>query len=274
MKEVQKHYNYLCSKGYEVVFTALQGSQNYGLDEYSQEYTSDVDTKSIVLPKFEDFVAARQPVSAVEIIKDDLDREVHVEVKDIRIMFEMFLKENISYIELLYSKYVVVNPKYQKWVDRLMENRDFIASFDVKQFAKCIAGMAYEKQKALCHPYPAVAEKIAAFGYDGKQLSHTARLLVFITEYAAGVPIEYCYTVPEVYKDTIMNYKKQLDEYGLPLSCEDAIERMNEYVERIKNIKNEIVDCDDYGIYVGVRDFLNKMKVLILKQYFIEQLDS
>lgn len=32
MKRVQEHYNYLKEKGFEIVFLALQGSQNYGLD--------------------------------------------------------------------------------------------------------------------------------------------------------------------------------------------------------------------------------------------------
>ena len=272
--KVAEHYRFLEDKGYEVVFTALQGSQNYGLDEYTDEYMSDVDTKSIVLPKFEDFVAAKQPVSAVEHIYDELGRDTHAEVKDVRIMFEMFLKENISYIELLYSKYVIVNPKYQWWYDELIKYRDEIAYYDVKQFAKCVAGMAYEKQKALCHPYPAVADKIAAFGYDGKQLSHTARLLIFINLWKLGLPIKDCYTVPYMYKDTLMNYKKQLDENGLPLDCAEAIKRMDDYVERIKAMKDEIVNSDEYGINVGAREFLERMKVEILKGWFLEELGS
>ena len=36
----KKHYDYLQSLGYEVVCVCLQGSQNYGLDEYSDEYMS------------------------------------------------------------------------------------------------------------------------------------------------------------------------------------------------------------------------------------------
>lgn len=271
--KVAEHYRFLEDKGYEVVFTALQGSQNYGLDEYTDEYMSDVDTKSIVLPKFEDFVAAKQPVSAVEHIYDELGRDTHAEVKDVRIMFEMFLKENISYIELLYSKFVIVNPKYQWWYDELMKYRDEIAYYDVKQFAKCLAGMAYEKQKALCHPYPSVADKIAAFGYDGKQLSHTARLLIFITMWYAGAPIGECYTVPEMYRDILMNYKKERDEEGLPLSCESAVKLMDTFVEQIKAIKDEIVESDEYGIRISAREFLEQMKIEILKGWFREQLD-
>ena len=38
MKRVQEHLEYLSRNGYEVVFIALQGSQNYGLDIYTDEY--------------------------------------------------------------------------------------------------------------------------------------------------------------------------------------------------------------------------------------------
>ena len=93
MKRVQEHYDYLQSLGYEVVCVCLQGSQNYGLDEYSDEYQSDIDTKAIVLPPLDDFIAAASPVSTVVI----MDNNEHAEVKDIRIMFDMFKKMNISY---------------------------------------------------------------------------------------------------------------------------------------------------------------------------------
>ena len=90
MKRVQEHYDYLQSLGYEVVCVCLQGSQNYGLDEYSDEYMSDIDTKAIVLPPLDDFIAAALPVSTVVI----MDNNEHAEVKDIRIMFDMFKKAN------------------------------------------------------------------------------------------------------------------------------------------------------------------------------------
>ena len=56
MKRVQEHYNYLKNKGFEIVFIALQGSQNYELDVYDEDYTSDVDTKAVILPSFRDCI--------------------------------------------------------------------------------------------------------------------------------------------------------------------------------------------------------------------------
>ena len=228
---VQEHYDYLVAAGYDVVFTALQGSQNYGLDEYSNDYCSDIDTKSIVLPCLDDFIRAKQPISAVEI----LENNEHAEVKDIRVMFEMFKKENISYIELLYSDYVVFNPKYEKLIKPIFKRRDEIVTADLTQFLKCIAGMAYEKD------------------------------ILYITDFSNGRPIAECYKPAEMYKLTLMNYKKQLDENGAEMSVDEARNRSAAYAEKIKYIKDELIEDRDYGINEGVWVFLDEIKAKILK---------
>ena len=105
MKRVQEHYEYLQEKGYEIVFLALQGSQNYGLDVYDEDYTSDVDTKAVVLPSFEDFVYNRKPASETIV----LENEEHIDVKDVRVMFETYKKQNINFIETLFSDFKIVN---------------------------------------------------------------------------------------------------------------------------------------------------------------------
>ena len=258
---VQEHYNYLAAAGYDVVFTALQGSQNYGLDEYSDDYCSDVDTKSIILPCLDDFIRAKQPISAVEILEND----EHAEVKDIRIMFEMFKKENISYIELLYSDYIVFNPKYEALIRPIFERRDEIATADTAQFLKCIAGMAYEKDKALCHPYPGIIDKIEKYGYDGKQLSRCYRLLVFIRDFITNKTIKECYKPANIYKEIMMNYKKQLDIYGKPLSKESAVELSANYTQLIKDLKDKLIKENDYGVNGAAALFLDEIKAKILK---------
>ena len=258
---VKEHYDYLAAAGYDVVFTALQGSQNYGLDEYSDDYCSDVDTKSIILPCLDDFIRAKQPISAVEILEND----EHAEVKDIRIMFEMFKKENISYIELLYSDYIVFNPKYEALIKPIFERRDEIATANTAQFLRCIAGMAYEKDKALCHPYPGIIEKIEKYGYDGKQLSHCRRLYYFMQDFAEGKPIAACYKPSDDRKEILMNYKKQLTGAGTPMSVDMAVCFSKTLVEKIKNLKDELIGERDYGVNSAAALFLDEIKAKILK---------
>ena len=116
MKRLQEHYDYLVNQGHEVVFLAHQGSYNYNLD-YEK---SDIDSKAVVLPSFEDFVHSKSPFSYTYI----LDNNEHIDTKDIRIMCEMLKKENISYIELLYTKFMIINPEYEDIIKLLIENRD------------------------------------------------------------------------------------------------------------------------------------------------------
>lgn len=267
MKRVEEHYKYLESLGYEVVCTCLQGSQNYGLDEYTEDYCSDIDTKSIVLPRLEGFIRALPPTSTVEVMYNN----EHAEVKDIRIMFEMFRKMNISYIELLYSKYVYINPKWKEFILPLFQSRDVIASFNRNQFIKCIYGMALEKQKALCHPYPATMDKIEKFGYDGKQLSHCRRLLNFLSRYLDGEPIASCYEVHEPAKTILMNNKKQLDAHGEVLSLASAKSQCDAYVAAITVLKNDAVTEFDELEYKAV-EILEDIKFEILKEQMRREL--
>ena len=80
----------------------LQGSQNYNL----QYEDSDIDTKAIILPKFNDFVLNNKPVSTTLI----LESNEHIDLKDIRLMFECFKKQNINFIEILFTEYYILNP--------------------------------------------------------------------------------------------------------------------------------------------------------------------
>ena len=268
LERVRAHNDYLVAQGYEVMFTALQGSQNYELDEYTDDYCSDIDTKSIVLPSLDDFIYNKQPVSTVKIMPDS---EEHAEVKDIRVMFEMFKKENLSYIELLYSDYVIVNPKYAQIVDELIQRRDEIATADTAQFLKCIAGMAYEKDKALCHPYPGIIDKIEKYGYDGKQLSHCYRLMIFLEDFVInGKSIAECYKPAQNEKELMMCYKKQLDGQGNPLSKERAVALSAFYSKMIKLTKDSAIAENDYGVNTRAWEFLNELQARAMKQHILE----
>lgn len=266
MNRLWEHYFYLEEKGYEVVCLMLQGSQNYDLDEYSNEYTSDIDSKAIVLPHFKDFVYEKQPVSKVEI----LDNNEHIDVKDIRVMFDMFKKENISYIELLYTKYKIINPKYYYYMQKVFDHRKDIAEINVNQFLRCIVGMSGNKVKALCHPYPNLIEKIEKYGFDGKQLSHCVRLYEFLQRYCNGVALEKCYISEQ--REDLMNLKKQLTADGTRvMTQEEAVAACNFYYEQTKALETLHLMKEDKINYQTIA-FLDKIKYDILKQKFEEDI--
>lgn len=188
MKRVKEHYEILKNKGYEIIFLALQGSQNYGLDVYDEEYQSDVDTKAIVLPSFKDFVYNKEPVSTTIV----LDNNEHIDVKDIRVMFENYKKQNINYLETIFTEFKIINPKYEKLIQPLFDNAELIAHLNYNQALRCMAGMSMEKLKALKHPYPTIKDKIEKYGYDPKQLHHILRMNEFLYNYVFGFPFKDC----------------------------------------------------------------------------------
>ena len=106
MKRLQENYNTVVNQGYEIVGVFLQGSQNYEL-EYEG---SDIDCKAVVLPKFNDFVLNNKMISTTHV----LENNEHIDLKDIRLMFDCFKKQNINFVEILFTKYKIINYRFKK----------------------------------------------------------------------------------------------------------------------------------------------------------------
>lgn len=259
IKRVQEHYDYLTEQGYEIVFLALQGSQNYELDVYDKDYMSDVDTKAVVLPSFEDFVYNRQPVSTTIV----LENNEHIDVKDIRVMFDTYKKQNVNFIETLFSKFKIINPKYGELVQPLFENKEEIAHININQALRCMAGMSMEKLKAMEHPYPTIIDKIEKYGYDPKQLHHIFRMNDFIRKYAQGKSYEEC-LIPDG-KTFLINVKKG----EIPLEIARKLAEETDY--DTKQIKDSYIISEDIINQEGI-DILNKVKYDLLKERFREDI--
>lgn len=256
---VQEHYNEAVSLGFEVVGVWLQGSQNYNLAVYDDTYQSDVDTKCIVLPSFDDIVCGKSPYSSTHIRAN----EEHIDIKDIRVMFDMFKKQNNSYVELLFTKYFVINPKYTRLVAELIKMREAIAYAHPNQALRCMAGTSKEKLKALKHPYPNIVEKINKYGYDPKQLHHILRINDLIRKYTAKLPYAEC-LIPD-------NTEYLLEVKKGKLSLKEAEELANDTDWKNAQLKEwfcqkeEVIDYETF-------EKLDALKVDFIRQFLMEEL--
>lgn len=232
----------------------IQGSQNYGLDIYTEEYKSDIDTKMLVIPSLEDIVYNKKPISTTYILPNN----EHTDIKDIRLYFDNFKKQNINFVEILFSNYYIVNPKYQDLWDELIKNRENIAHYNYNQTLRCIAGMSMEKKKALCHPYPTIKEKIDKYGYDGKQLHHIIRMNDFI----------YAYTHNKLYKEclTYLPHKELMMEAKLNrFSLEKALELAEFFDNQTKEMKDFYLK-ESEDINQDALNTLNKVQYEVIKR--------
>ena len=177
-----------------------QGSANYGLD-YE---TSDVDTKLIVVPTFKDIALAKKPVSTTHIRAND----EHIDYKDIRLYVETFYKQNLNFLEILFTPYTIINPLYEKEWMRLVEAREQIAHMNPWRAVKSMKGVALEKFHALEHDYPSRLHVLAKNGYDPKQLHHLIRVDNFLTQYIAGKPYGETMIPEEKMRAFLMDIKR------------------------------------------------------------------
>lgn len=261
LKRLNEHYKHLEAEGYEIVAMFVQGSQNYNNDIYSDEYMSDIDTKAIVLPTFEDFVKGTSPVSTTLI----LDNDEHIDVKDIRVMFDVLAKSNVNFLEILFTEFKIVNPKYSELIRPLFDNNERLAMYDKKQLLNCIVGMAKQKFCALKHPYPSIVDKIERFGYDPKQLNHIIRMNYFLKRILAGESFKSALNEMER-RDYLIAVKKGL------YSLEDAERIAVEFDNETTCLKEEALKTLDFVIDEGAERIYNEVKYDILKTWFREQL--
>lgn len=186
MKGVSKHYEeslqYFSEE--QIVGIFLQGSQNYNLDYEG----SDIDTKLIVVPNFKDVCLNKKPVSTTHVCKN----EEHIDFKDVRLYMETFRKQNLNFLEILFTPFFILNPLYKEEWERLVEAREFIARMNVYRAVKSMKGIAMEKYHAMEHKYPTRMEYIEKWGYDPKQLHHLLRIEEYIGRYINGEAYEDC----------------------------------------------------------------------------------
>lgn len=182
------HDHYMEAREYfsddSIVGIFLQGSQNYGLDYEG----SDVDTKLIVVPTFRDIAMNKKPISTTHIRSND----EHTDWKDVRLYIQTFRKQNLKFIEILFTPYKIINPKYAFQWERLINAREDIARYAPDLAIKAMRGVASERYHALEHRYPSRIEWLDKFGYDPKQLHHLIRMEQFVERYIQGELYEQC----------------------------------------------------------------------------------
>lgn len=248
---LEQDFKYVESLGYKAFGVFLQGSQNYQLDYEG----SDIDTKCIIIPSAEDVILQKPPVSKTLVLEDNS----HIDLKDIRLMWNCFKKQNINYLEILFTDFVYIPYEYfTSWAEMFRINEE-ITHIDNYAAVNCIVGMILEKNSALCHPYPSLMDKIERYGFDPKQLHHILRCREFLDRYIAGTPYKEC-LIP-IDRDYLIKVKADC-----PYTVEEAKAIAKEAVDSAKAIKQSYIDSHDRVIVEETCAKMDKIIVQILKE--------
>lgn len=219
-----------------IVGIFYQGSGNYGLDYEG----SDVDTKCIITPAFKEIALARKSMNTTHIRANN----EHIDMKDIRLYIQTFRKQNLNFLEILFTPYCWFPNEhfFYQW-QRLVDYREEITHYNPVRSVKSMKGIAAEKYHAMEHRYPSRIEIIDKFGYDPKQLYHLLRVAEFLDRYMAEEPFAECL------KSKQADYLKKVKEGCVPL--EEARVLATAKYNYISN------RCDNF-IAVHEKDEINK----------------
>lgn len=149
---VKRHYH-----GYQVIFTALLGSQNYELANENSDY----DTISLILPPFKDFISGASMVSNELALNDG-----KCIVKDFRHAIQLLRKTSPNSVEYFSSPYITYNFIYTTTLEAYLNNDlslFYLTHNQYKHMKDAISGM--------CHQLH--GRNMSA----GKRYSHALRLL-------------------------------------------------------------------------------------------------
>lgn len=257
MDRVREHYNEALEHFPEdrVVGIFYQGSGNYGLDYEG----SDVDTKLIITPTFKDIAMNKKAVSTTHIRVND----EHIDFKDIRLYIQTFRKQNLNFLEILFTPYCIINPMYKSEWDRLVAAREDIAHYTPVQAIKSMKGIANEKYFAMEHHYPSRMEWINKFSYDPKQLHHLLRVEEYIERYIQGESYESCLRprFPEYLKDVKVGCHSLETARSL---AKHAIDNIDDMCKKYLEICSKEIDQNVDTLLDDVQ--YNIMKIAIKKE--------
>ena len=201
------------------------GSFNYGLATAA----SDVDTKCILLPTFEDMCRQEQWTS-VELHVD----EEHCECKDIRKMVQMWQKMNMNFLEILFTDNYYINPKYlrhngvMEYWHQILSYNDNMAYYDVNKAFMSVIGQTKGTARA---------NEITA-----KKVMTVARLVMVLEKLNRNVPYEQIvrYSVSE--QEALLKLKTEYEKENQEIrrrAVVDYMVLMEEYYDMwIKKHKN------------------------------------
>lgn len=230
------------------LFRAITGSQNYNLNNEN----SDEDWKVFVLPSFKDLYKGVL-YAPPSIISNSTD----VSIKDIRVLPNGIYKSNISFLEVLYSKEIVINPNLDEHTKRLI-NDIFVMRHEL---VTSNLSRMYLSTKGIFFKYFKEIEKNINedCGYNTKKAMNSLRVLNFLYKFNKTNDFEQSIRYSDSDRDkkllmSIKNGEKGSKEEieKIILGCKDIVDRScskdyskntinNEVINKIEEIIKEIV---------------------------------
>lgn len=216
--------------GRQWLFKSLVGSHNYNLNTE----TSDKDYKIYVIPTFDDLYKGTNYCE--NLVSETEDISVH----DIRKFTNMLYKSNVNFIEVLFSKELIINselmPSSQTLITKLIKDREAYAKMNLPYLWEACIGMYYQNTKKIHRMN--IENKESDMFYDSKKAMTAYRILDFLDRYCVFLKsdIEQPFKYAIYYNDEERNYLLYIKNEANKKEVNELLKDKLEYVE--KNYKD------------------------------------
>lgn len=232
MARVEKHYETAIRRyGYGAVLGVFAyGSWNYNTNTPD----SDVDTKCILIPNLYSLAIKPYEVKHLHILREEEDKAFEVcECMTIMHMVANWKKQNINFVEIMFTDYCIINPLYKELWEKIfpLVDREKVARYDFRQ---TIHSMVHQAIHAIKQD-PEDPKKIM----NGLRIVRTLEKVLDTSEpykdciWMAEDVREHRYKAPEpsfvkLLLSTLENYFEDLDYYADKGSFKPGVDRMLE----------------------------------------------
>ena len=211
------------------------GSQNYNLASEN----SDWDTIAVVIPTFKDLVFRKSYSENIV-----LDNGEHIVINDIYTFILNLKKQNINFIETLFTDYKWINPIYKGHWAILSLNKENIGRYD--EFRTIYSVLCQAKHTLKQNPE------------DEKKVANAIRFYRFVEMYEAGFSYKDCITLTDAEKEVLLQIKLDKNKGKV-----DVNKIANELLRKEMKIINK------KGDYYSDKDLTFRTKLDMLFENFI-----
>lgn len=229
-ERILEHFNFLVEKHQvpenKILGIFLYGSQNYGCSHIN----SDIDTKAIYIPDLAESIVGRPKVHTYI-----LENGEHCELIDIRSYISNLYKQNMNFVETLFTEFYYISPKYKElWKKYFIENRERIAYYDMSKGIQSMIGQTLHT--------------LDQNPTNGKKVGNAYRMMWSLNNYFRMKPYSEVIRLDKNKRRTIRSFKEK--EYIDPVYAKiikQTLARNKEiYLKNVKKINMiERVDIEE-----------------------------
>lgn len=220
------------------------GSMNYGL---YQEGISDVDTKAIIIPSWDEILNNNYVNNTISHFT--LDSGI-CSIKDIRSFIKELNKSNMNSYELLFTPFCYINPTYQKYWDQIANSktREQIVYNDIKTL--------------LSTNIATIKGHLNSKKLTPKRYSHAVRLIYASKKIIDTIPFSNCLWQEDIKEELIKIKQSDISENNADLFThvyDGTIELINSYINLLpkdsydNSIKNMLINWEKEIIFNQLR---------------------